>query len=297
VIVVLDDMQWADADSLALLSALMQPPNAPAILFIVATRPNWPGASLLRAWGAEHIAVGNLAPEESTALASHLLSHSGCVKSLVVDLGERIASEAGGHPLFINELAEQALREGGALPNPVLLEAALWSRIERLELSGQALVKLTAVAGSSLSIRVLAEAARTTCPAPAFDLLSELFALRNERLLRLDGTRGINRVEPYHDRVGAAVRARLSASERLGLHRAIATALQGYPAEDPEALAIHWQGAGEPIRATEYALAAAVAQMKCWPLSERRVCTRWHSIVIPTRPALMNAREARRRPG
>ena len=257
VIVALDDMQWADADSLSLLSALMQPPNAPALLFIVATRPHWPGTSLLRAWGAEPIAIVNLAPEESTLLASHLLSHSGCDQSLVVELGERIAAEAGGHPLFINELVGQASREGGALPAPILLEAALWARIERLERSGQALVKLTAVAGSSLSIRVLAEAARLTCPGPASELLSELFALRNERLLRLDGTRGINRVEPYHDRVGAAVRARLSASERLELHRAIASALQGYPAEDPEALAIHWQGAGEPVRATGYALAAA----------------------------------------
>ena len=257
VIVALDDMQWADADSLALLSALLQPPNAPALLFIVSTRPHWSGAALLGAWGAECITLENLAPGESTALASHLLIHSGCARSLVVDLGERIGAEAGGHPLFINELVEQVSRRGGALPAPVLLEAALWSRIERLELSGQALVKLTAVASSSLSIRVLAEAAKITCPGPAFDLLSELFALRNERLLRVDGTRGINRVEPYHDRVGAAVLARLSASERCELHRAIAMALQDYPEEDPEALAIHWQGAGEPVRATSYALAAA----------------------------------------
>src|SRR5262249_61530097 len=38
-VIVIDDLQWADADSLALLSDVLRPPDAPALLLVAKLRP------------------------------------------------------------------------------------------------------------------------------------------------------------------------------------------------------------------------------------------------------------------
>jgi tRNA A37 threonylcarbamoyladenosine biosynthesis protein TsaE len=47
-ILIIDDFQWADADSIALLHALTQPPQAPASLLVIAYRPDMADRELLR---------------------------------------------------------------------------------------------------------------------------------------------------------------------------------------------------------------------------------------------------------
>jgi hypothetical protein len=54
VVVSLDDMQWADADSLALLSSLLGPSLRVRLLLLVASRPD-SARNLKRAWGGELI--------------------------------------------------------------------------------------------------------------------------------------------------------------------------------------------------------------------------------------------------
>ena len=51
--------------------------------------------------------------------------------------------------------------------------------------------------------------------------------------------------------------AQLSPDELRADHRRLALALEGSRSTDPEALALHFQEAGEPERAAEYAAAAA----------------------------------------
>ena len=256
VVLALDDMQWADADSLALLTAIVRSPQAPPLLLVVATRPQWQGRGLLRAWGAETIALENLAPPEALALAKQLLSRSGVEAIEQDELARRIATEASGHPLFINELVRQSANDSAPPSGSTLLDAALWARVSQLGPQSRALMKVAALAGSALPYRLLALAAGL----PTFDdpiSLSELAALRNEHLLQFSGSASSHEVETYHDRVAAAVRSRLSDEERRAIHRAIAEALESDHEREPEALAVHWQGAGASERAAHHALTAA----------------------------------------
>jgi eukaryotic-like serine/threonine-protein kinase len=64
-------------------------------------------------------------------------------------------------------------------------------------------------------------------------------------------------VVAYHDRIREAVLGAMPAARRVERHRGIAEALEAQEARDHEALAHHWEGAGEPRRAGDHALLAA----------------------------------------
>jgi hypothetical protein len=279
VVVVLDDMQWADADSLALLSAVLRPPHAPAILIVAASRPHWRDRSVLRTWGAEPIALGNLPQHDAVLLARQLLRQAQPCLRDADSVAQRVALEASGHPLFIDELVRQNTGASGQPVGQLTLEHALWSRVVRLPPHARSLVELVAVARGSLSLRALTRAAgRASEDATT---LATLVSLRNEHLIELDGTGGGSAVRTYHDRVGAAVMARLGVSERRELHAAIARSLAADPDGDPEQLAVHFRGAGDVQVAAGYAVTAAVratqalaferaarlyqVALECWP--------------------------------
>lgn len=256
VVLVLDDMQWADADSLALLSAVIRPPLAPAILIVVASRLHWAERSLLRAWGAENIALGNLPVDDAVQLARRLLSQAQPEVREAEQIAQRVAAEAAGHPLFIDELVRQNVLSSGPFAGQVTLDSALSARVERLPPRSRMLVQLVAIARSSLAVRVLTRAAGSaTDDATA---LSDLVQLRNEHLLDLDGTGAASGVRTYHDRVGAAVLARMADETQCELHGALARALEAEPDRDPEQLAVHWERAGALQAAARYAVTAAV---------------------------------------
>jgi hypothetical protein len=255
VVLALDDMQWADADSLALLSVVLREPHAPPILVLVASRLEWPERSMVRAWGAETIELDNLPADDAITLARHLLSLAGANADDTDELAEQVATEAAGHPLFIDELVRQNSRSGAPFHAQVTLDSALGSRIERLSPRARLLVELVAMARGSLALSVLTRAAgRGSDDATA---LTDLVMLRHEHLVELHGTGGASAVKTYHDRVSAAVLAQLPAAAQRELHSALAQALELEPGSDAEQLAVHWRGAGEPRTAARYAISAA----------------------------------------
>jgi hypothetical protein len=174
------------------------------------------------------------------------------------EVAAAIASEAGGHPLFIDELVRHSFQSTPATAGPLRLDDALWERSRRLDDEALRALEVAAVAGTPL----LQETAAQAC-----DLSFALFAeavgrLRAQNLVRTTGARRTDLVEPYHDRVREAVLGRLPAEQRRELHRRIATALEASERSDrgpadPEALATHWQGAGDATPAGFAAAAAA----------------------------------------
>ena len=102
-VLVIDDLQWADVDSLALLEEVLRPPEAPALLLVATARPDAQASwgergRFLR--GVQRIVLGPLSRAETRELARRLLPASHDATAL-----EAIAGQSAGHPLFVDELA------------------------------------------------------------------------------------------------------------------------------------------------------------------------------------------------
>jgi serine/threonine protein kinase len=257
-VLLIDDLQWTDADSLALLRELLRPLDPPPLLLCATVRVGADGtvgkSSALELatslpGDVRPISLHRLPEDDARALVSHLLAHAGATGD-----AELIAREAEGHPLFIDELVRHAA--AGQSHPIVALEDALWSRIEKLEPAQREIVVLTAVAGAPVAEEVAAKATAQSFS----DFSRQMILLRAANLVRTSGARRTDTVEPYHDRVRAAVAAHLSAEVRRGWHAKLAFALEA--TNDYEALATHWHAAGRADRAAGYALRAAEHAMQ-----------------------------------
>ena len=256
IVVVIDDLQWADTDSLALLEELFRQPDAPPLLLLASIRSavesavNGVRERLSRLPGdVRWLRLAPLANEDARALVRELLGRDA-ETSQAVDM---ICAEARGHPLFIEAL----VRQRGTRPGTTVarLDDALWERISQLSPDARVIVEIVAVAGAPIPQEVVARAA-------AMDF-ARVFApagtLRSEHLARTSGVYRKDTIEPYHDRVRELVFARLAAPACEWWHGRLALALEDLGYVDPERLLVHWLGAGDAVRAAENAVVAADA--------------------------------------
>ena len=117
-VIAIDDLQWGDADSAALLGAVLRAPDAPPVLVLASCRSeDWADSpfigelkrELQRAGAASReLEVGPLDRDEAAQLALALLDGAqGTARAQV----ERITDEAQGSPFFIDELCRH-VRDG-----------------------------------------------------------------------------------------------------------------------------------------------------------------------------------------
>ena len=258
-VVVIDDAQWSDVDSLTLLAELLRPPEAPPLLLVLTVRgtggpePTATGngralAETLKG-DVRRIELGPLPESEASELASQLLERSGVTDAR---LARWTAQLTGGHPLFIDMMMRRAdclpARDGADLR----LEDVLWSVIEELDPAPRAILETVAIAAGPLGQESVRRAASVDN-----DVFTKALALlRVSHLVQTSGARGTDRVEPYHDRVRAAVLTHVDDARRAACHRRIAVALETSGSPDAEALVLHWLGAGDEEHAAHYAAVA-----------------------------------------
>jgi serine/threonine protein kinase len=256
--IAIDDLQWGDADSAALLAALVRQPDAPALLFIASHRAEDYDSPFLRALRGElmravgdvrELEVGPLEPFEAVSLAQTLLdddSRRGAERA------QRIADEAQGNPFFIDELARH-VRDGFAdNPARISLDEVLRARLRRLPLDAARLLAVIATAGRPIALSVALRAGEVTEHQQA-----ALALLQAGNLVRTRGAGEARVVETYHDRIREAQLALLDAERTRHAHLRLGIALESSPRPDAEALAVHFGAAGEAVRAAEYAAEAA----------------------------------------
>jgi hypothetical protein len=191
-----------------------------------------------------------MSTEEGRELAKTLVRRAHGTVKLDADA---IANEAGGHPLFIDELIRHAFSVGNKAPGELQLEDALWARISQLDAGPRHVLELLALAAGRLVQQTAAQAAAM----PFGDFAKHVGLLRVAHLVRTTGMRSSDTVEPYHDRVRRAVLAHLPPDSLRGLHRRLALAHETTGQVDAEALAVHWRDAGEHAKASQYAEQAA----------------------------------------
>lgn len=256
-VVMIDDLQWADTDSFVLLGELLRPPSPPRLLLVATVRDTT--ASVEVAGGSLDVArlpgdvrrlpIGKLPQEEAQELVQRLLASAPEDGKEVAAL---IAREAKGHPLYIDELVRQRSIPGQKDAS-LRLDDALWARVQRLEAPARQLMEAVAVAGAPVAQEIIARAAAVS--PDQFDALTA--QLRAAHLVRTMGARQKDAIVSYHDRVRESILANLAAGTRTDWHSRLAVALENSGTADPEALLLHWQEAGNAERAAGYAIKAA----------------------------------------
>jgi serine/threonine protein kinase len=257
-----DDVQWGDTDSAALLLELVHPPEAPPLLFVTTHRNDdtqdspflkemqgrWPEGAKV-----QDIVVGPLDAGNAQRLALALL---GASDEMAQRTARAVARESRGNPFLIEELARSNLG-GGARPEGatlavLTLDQMVSRRLERLPDEARLLLELVAVGGRPLPIAVIGQASGLG------DGVDETIALvRARRFLRAGLRDGREVVETSHDRFRETIVAQLPMEKLRALHGRLALALEAAPGADPEAVATHLLGAGELARAAHYTERAA----------------------------------------
>jgi predicted ATPase len=213
--------------------------------------------------------VGRLATEDAQRLAEVLLARTGTAMQVAAE----IASEARGHPLFIDELVRHAAMSGGEKVTDLRLDDALWQRVQSLDSEERRVLDLACVLGAPASQEVVSQAVGMGLG----ELAPAIARLRASSLVRTGGARASDPIEPFHDRVREAVAARLDDGRRRECHMRIAAALERAKTMDPESVATHWEGAGQPEKAVRHTLLAgeqaaqALAFMRAAALFERAI--------------------------
>jgi hypothetical protein len=256
VVIAIDDLQWGDADSAALLMELIRPPDAPCFFFLGCHRSEESVRPFLGAlaetnrllWSEvdqRELKLDPLPIPEAEELATRLLDSPEAKDHRAA----AVARESGGNPFFIYELARYLRSEGdrSLAEGTITLGEVLWRRIEQLPAEARELLAVAALAARPLPQDVACRAAGL-----AEGRVEDLTLLRLQRLVRGTGMGGEDLLVTYHDRIREVFRTRLSAEPTRRLHGRLAEALEAWGCADAEWLATHWEHAGERTRSGEY---------------------------------------------
>jgi len=256
-----DDAQWSDDDSGALLRELVHEPDPPAMLLVLSYRSQQHEAvTLMQALDKDAqerppdtvsaLRLEPLSPEDTHALAAQLL------RSRLSEESAAIAAEAGGSPFLVAQLVRHVGGDGTLPPvGPRLsldLAGLLRARVERLPKVARDVLEIVAVAGRPLDRRLALSA--VAVGESGRPLVTRL---QLEGLLRLQLQDQQTAVEIYHDRIRETLLEQLEPATLRERHLQLATTLEAQPTPDAEALFRHYLGAHERPRAAGWAVRAA----------------------------------------
>ncbi|NJM05564.1 AAA family ATPase [Candidatus Gracilibacteria bacterium] len=264
----LDDLQWADAATLALLGYLLRHAEERANAFIAATRAVETRsalatllASLERDGHLERVVLERLSPLATHALAQQLSP------VFAWPLADWLERSGEGSPYMIAELVQHArdqrlLRADGTLDltafaaTPVVpqtIVGLIRTRIAQLSPDARRVLDAAAVIGREFEFEVVTEAALLN-DEQAVDALEELHRLRLVR--PADGLR----YSLDHSLTLEVVQRELSAPRLRLLHRRVAEAMEAVHRHTIESLAgtiaFHFAVGGATERSAHYALLA-----------------------------------------
>jgi class 3 adenylate cyclase/tetratricopeptide (TPR) repeat protein/ABC-type cobalamin/Fe3+-siderophores transport system ATPase subunit len=176
-VLVFDDLHWADLSSLELLQSLLRLSTSHPILFVHVFRPGFAETSepLLAKVRSEYadqhseIQLEPLRGEDSRLLINNLFRHADiphAVRALIVE-------KARGNPFYVEEVVRSLIEQGAVEAHedgfrateriheveiPGTVQEVVMARVDRLDLHRKQILQLASVVGRSFHLEVLAEA-------------------------------------------------------------------------------------------------------------------------------------------
>jgi DNA-binding SARP family transcriptional activator/class 3 adenylate cyclase/tetratricopeptide (TPR) repeat protein len=281
-VLVLEDIHWADAASLDLLESLLPLTDQAPLLLIAVLRP----VRVHRCWRLRETAVREyvhrhtdillpaLSPEESESLTRRLLALRDRHAVPDDDVVRGIWQRAEGNPFFTAEIVRSLEGNESDQTLPVTVQEVLMARIDRLPAAARQVLQLAAVVGRSFRYSVLADivanagqdaALAPGTPEPANAILDRaLLRLVRAQMIRREinvpaGEHDVREDPSYvfeHQLTLEAAYGSLLLRKRRALHRRVAEALERlYPEHIVSQLALlaeHWVQAGDIERAIAF---------------------------------------------
>jgi predicted ATPase/class 3 adenylate cyclase len=164
-VLIVDDLHWADASSLDLLARLARRAESAAVLIVLGYRPDPPIPEPWRDLAhCSYLSIRELPPESSTTLVRALLGGEPPPELAV------LIDKAQGNPFFIEEVVRSLLESGvlqrdangwqlvGALDEaavPDSIEGVITARLDRLEEQSREVLQVASVIGRRFPYPVL----------------------------------------------------------------------------------------------------------------------------------------------
>jgi predicted ATPase/DNA-binding CsgD family transcriptional regulator len=272
VVLMVEDLHWADRSSLQFLAYLIRSMRDEHVLLVATYRNDeLPPTHFLHRWVAEQHRTAHV---EQVALerfsrAEFSEQLAGILAAPPPPLVEEIFARSQGNPFLAEELAALATRGAGAVELPADLRGLLLARVSDCSPAAQVVLRLAAAAGRRVSDQVLGAAAGM----PSDELQAALRELVDRHLLVVGPD-----TESYafrHALLQEAVYAELLPGERARLHATVASAISevmtedaaGQPAAAAE-LAVHWYHAHELPKALAWSARAAAQAERAGAFTE-----------------------------
>jgi DNA-binding SARP family transcriptional activator/predicted ATPase len=286
-ILVLDNLQWCDLETLEWLHFLLRFDPAAKLLIIGTVRsdeigPRHPLIGLRFGLQTNHLlAELKLAPLNSADTAQLAAQVAG--GELNPDQAERIFRDTEGNPLFVVEMGRAVLQgengdegmyggvEHDASPShwvlslPPIVQAVIEARLNRLSPTARKLADFAAAIGRNFNFDVVVQASDST----EDEVINGLDELCQRAIVR---EQGATVYDFSHDKIREVAYAQLSATRRRLLHRRVAQALESVHASSLDQvsgqLAVHYETAGSADLAVTYYQKAAHTALRVYASHE-----------------------------
>jgi DNA-binding SARP family transcriptional activator/predicted ATPase len=280
-LLLIDDLQWCDQETLEWLRFLLRLAPAARLLVLGTVRseevePDHPLMPLLRELGHEG-QIGELALRPLDAAETASLAAEVTGVEFAAERASRLFQETEGNPLFVVESVRAGLLNGGASENgrlentpspasllpaspplPPTVYAVISARLAQLSPAARDLASLAATIGRAFTLDVLT----TASDADEAGVVQGLEELCRRHIVREQDDRSYDFT---HDKLREVAYAQTSAAGRRLLHQQVAGALEAVHTADLDSvsgrLAAHYDHADLPKPALRsYRRAAEVAQ-------------------------------------
>jgi DNA-binding CsgD family transcriptional regulator/tetratricopeptide (TPR) repeat protein len=279
VLLVLEDLHWADTSTLDLTVFLAHNLDSRPILLLATYREDEPSSAermrrfadrVRRSGSAVLLELGPLERDELSALLE-----ARADESVPAALAAAIADRAEGNPFFAEELLAAAGDPSGELPRG--LSELLLQRVARLDRRTRGLLRAAAVAGRDVTYPLL----RAVTALPERELRESLRRAVEHGVLVVERPTGSFRFR--HALLAEAIYATILPGEREELHARLAGALATIGDAGPAELAPHWAAAGRKPEALVASVEAARQAEAVFGLAEahghlERALALWHAV-------------------